>query len=159
MASVTNDSSSSNVADGELQAKSIPTVDLRLLSQSELYSLSLCSTTDYNPCRDDDFIIPKIDRSVFNESAASRKQTYSRIPYAPPLPPPVAVHLILHLLTMAQRILKSLTILNSYSGILPIQYLIRLIIPIPYLLPRIMCLNRPMWVQFGRKRIEEWQGE
>ncbi|WMV26999.1 hypothetical protein MTR67_020384 [Solanum verrucosum] len=84
MASVTNDSSSSTVADGELQSKSIPTVDLRLLSQSELYSLSLCSTTDYNPCRDDDFIIPKIDRSVFNESAASRKQTYSRIPYAPP---------------------------------------------------------------------------
>ncbi|KAK4722423.1 hypothetical protein R3W88_012656 [Solanum pinnatisectum] len=84
MASVTNDSSSATVADGELQAKSIPTVDLRLLSQSELYSLSVCSTTDYNSYRDDDFNIPKIDRSVFNESAASRKQTYSRIPYAPP---------------------------------------------------------------------------
>ena len=76
--------SSPTVADGELEAKSIGTVDLRLLSQSELYSLSLCSTTDYNPCRDDDFIIPKIDRSVFNEYVASRKQTYSRITYAPP---------------------------------------------------------------------------
>ncbi|TMW91344.1 hypothetical protein EJD97_014454 [Solanum chilense] len=73
--------SSPAVPDGELEAKSIQIVDLRLLSQSELYSLSLCSTTDYNPCRDDDFIIPKIDRSIFNESAASRKQTYSRTPH------------------------------------------------------------------------------
>ncbi|KAK4722422.1 hypothetical protein R3W88_012655 [Solanum pinnatisectum] len=83
MASVTVDSSSATVPDGALQAESIPTVDLRLLSQSELYSLSLCSTAAFNPCRDDDVIIPKIDRSVFNESAGSRKQTYSRLRLAP----------------------------------------------------------------------------
>ncbi|XP_010320178.1 uncharacterized protein [Solanum lycopersicum] len=83
MASVTVDSSSATVPDGALQAESIPTVDLRLLSQSELYSLSLCSPAAFNPCRDDDVIIPKIDRSVFNESAGSRKQTYSRLRLAP----------------------------------------------------------------------------
>ncbi|KAJ8555573.1 hypothetical protein K7X08_013069 [Anisodus acutangulus] len=66
-----------------LQAESIPTVDLRLLSQSELYTLSLCSPSAFNPRRDDDVIIPKIDRSVFNESAGSRKQTYSRLRLAP----------------------------------------------------------------------------
>ncbi|XP_055833827.1 uncharacterized protein LOC129902545 isoform X2 [Solanum dulcamara] len=85
MASVTVDSSSATVAvtDGPLQAESIPTVDLRLLSQSELYSLSLCSTAAFDSCRDEDVIIPKIDRSVFNESAGSRKQTYSRLRLAP----------------------------------------------------------------------------
>ncbi|KAK4352395.1 hypothetical protein RND71_027913 [Anisodus tanguticus] len=80
MASVTVDSSSSVTP---LQAESIPTVDLRLLSQSELYTLSLCSPSAFNPRRDDDVIIPKIDRSVFNESAGSRKQTYSRLRLAP----------------------------------------------------------------------------
>ncbi|TMW97315.1 hypothetical protein EJD97_005792 [Solanum chilense] len=82
--------SSPAVADGELDAKSIRTVDLRLLSQSELYSLSLCSTTDYNPCRDDDFIIPKIDHFVFNEFVASsssrtRTRTRTRTPHPPSL--------------------------------------------------------------------------
>ncbi|TMW83497.1 hypothetical protein EJD97_001538 [Solanum chilense] len=62
------------VANGEFEAKSIRTVDLRLLSQSELYLLSLCSITDYNSCRDDEFIIPKIDRSVFNEFVVSPKR-------------------------------------------------------------------------------------
>ncbi|KAF3632482.1 putative LRR receptor-like serine/threonine-protein kinase-like [Capsicum annuum] len=66
-----------------LQAESISIVDLRLLSQSELYSLSLCSSSAFNPRRDDDVVIPKIDRSVFNESAGSRKQTYSRLRLAP----------------------------------------------------------------------------
>ncbi|XP_009613130.1 uncharacterized protein [Nicotiana tomentosiformis] len=83
MASVTVDSSSVTVADGPLHAESIPTVDLRLLSQSELYSLSLCTPSAFNPRRDDDVIVPKIDRSVFNESAGSRKQTYSRLRLAP----------------------------------------------------------------------------
>ncbi|CAN4092462.1 unnamed protein product [Withania somnifera] len=79
--SVTVDSSSP--ATVTVTAESIPIVDLRLLSQSELYSLSLCSSFAFNPCRDDDVIIPKIDRSVFNESAGSRKQTYSRLRLAP----------------------------------------------------------------------------
>ncbi|XP_051123941.1 uncharacterized protein LOC127246544 [Andrographis paniculata] len=69
---------------GSLTLDSIPIVDLRLLSQSELYSLSLCSSTAFDPSRCDDVVIPKIDRSVFNESAGSRKQTYSRLRLAPP---------------------------------------------------------------------------
>nr|GFD53072.1 DNA-binding, integrase-type [Tanacetum cinerariifolium] len=35
--------------------------------------------------RPDDVIIPKIDKTVFNESAGSRKQTYSRLRLAPPV--------------------------------------------------------------------------
>nr|XP_043614744.1 uncharacterized protein LOC122586818 [Erigeron canadensis]XP_043614746.1 uncharacterized protein LOC122586818 [Erigeron canadensis] len=65
-----------------LHLNSIPTIDLRLLSQSELYSLSKhsnsSSTSNLN-----DVVIPKIDRSVFNESAGSRKQTYSRLRLLP----------------------------------------------------------------------------
>ncbi|OUZ99635.1 Methyl-CpG DNA binding [Macleaya cordata] len=69
-----------------LQLESIPLVDLRLLSQSELNSLSLCSNESFDLRRCDDIVIPKIDRSVFNESAGSRKQTYSRLHFAPPEP-------------------------------------------------------------------------
>ena len=149
--------SSPTVADGELEAKSIRTVDLRLLSQSELYSLSLCSTTDYNPCRDDDFIIPKIDRSVFNEYVASRKQTYSRITYAPPAssssrtrtytrhPPSLNNNS-----TENSQVVEVIKQLFGYTIDLVI---IGLIIPIPYLLLR-MFLNRAIWVQFSRKRSE-----
>ncbi|RAL47048.1 hypothetical protein DM860_017089 [Cuscuta australis] len=70
-------------ADRILHLDSIPTVDLRLLSQSELYSLSLCSPSAFDPRRSDDVVTPKLDRSVFNESAGSRKQTYSRLRLAP----------------------------------------------------------------------------
>lgn len=82
MASVTVDSSAAaNTADGgALRLNSIPVVDLRLLSQSELYSLSRFSS---DPNRNDDVVIPVIDRSVFNESAGSRKQIYSRLRLAP----------------------------------------------------------------------------
>ncbi|KAJ9545879.1 hypothetical protein OSB04_025586 [Centaurea solstitialis] len=66
-----------------LRLDSIPTVDIRLLSQSELYSLSKCSNSSFDLNRCDDVVIPKIDRSVFNESAGSRKQTYSRLRLAP----------------------------------------------------------------------------
>lgn len=62
-------------------------MDLQLLSQSELYTLSLCSPSTFDPRRCDDVVIPKIDRSVFNESAGSRKQTYSRLRLAPALDP------------------------------------------------------------------------
>ncbi|THG03343.1 uncharacterized protein LOC114309884 [Camellia sinensis] len=81
MASATVDSPSSD----RLQLESIPAVDLRLLSQSELYALSLCSDGAFDPLCDD-VVIPKIDRSVFNESAGSRKQTYSRLRLAPRKP-------------------------------------------------------------------------
>ncbi|XP_054796551.1 methyl-CpG-binding domain-containing protein 8-like [Prosopis cineraria] len=66
-----------------LHVESLPLVDLRFLSQSELYSLSLCSSSHILRRCDDDAIIPKIDRSVFNESAGSRKQTFSRLRLAP----------------------------------------------------------------------------
>ncbi|XP_068639049.1 uncharacterized protein [Aristolochia californica] len=68
---------------GGLSAEAIPVVDLRFLSQSELNVLSLCSCDAFDPRRTDDLVIPKIDRSVFNESAGSRKQTYSRLRLAP----------------------------------------------------------------------------
>ncbi|KAK6938150.1 hypothetical protein RJ641_031658 [Dillenia turbinata] len=66
-----------------LHLESIPIVDLRLFSQSELCALAQCSTNAFNPLRCDDVVIPKIDRSVFNESVGSRKQTYSRLRLAP----------------------------------------------------------------------------
>ncbi|KAF5818495.1 putative Methyl-CpG-binding domain-containing protein [Helianthus annuus] len=56
----------------------VPVIDLSLLSQSELYTLSL-SSDSYDLNRQNDVVIPKINRSVFNESAGSRKQTYSRL--------------------------------------------------------------------------------
>ncbi|XP_057794538.1 uncharacterized protein LOC131010867 [Salvia miltiorrhiza] len=84
MASATVDSAAASTADGGLlRLDSIPIVDLRLLSQSELYSLSRCSSSASDPNRRDDVVIPIIDRSVFNESAGSRKQTYSRLRLAP----------------------------------------------------------------------------
>ncbi|GER54107.1 methyl-CPG-binding domain 8, partial [Striga asiatica] len=56
-----------------------------------LYSLSLCSSAAFYPRRFDDIVIPTIDHSVFNESAGSRKQTYSRIRLAPPSSSPSSV--------------------------------------------------------------------
>ncbi|KAL0307579.1 UNVERIFIED_CONTAM: Methyl-CpG-binding domain-containing protein 8 [Sesamum angustifolium] len=84
MASAAVDSPATIADGGSPKLDSIPIVDIRLLSQSELYSLSLCSSSAFDPRRCDDVVIPKIDRSVFNESAGSRKQTYSRLRLAPP---------------------------------------------------------------------------
>ncbi|KAK4746104.1 hypothetical protein SAY87_012416 [Trapa incisa] len=63
----------------------LPLIDLRLFTQSELYSLSLRSVASPSPSSQDDVVvpIPKIDRSVFNESAGSRRQTYFRLRLAP----------------------------------------------------------------------------
>ncbi|KAH7849143.1 hypothetical protein Vadar_013591 [Vaccinium darrowii] len=79
------------MASETLQIDSIPIVDLRFLSQSDLHALSHFSTTSssstFDPRRcHDDLVIPQIDRSVFNESAGSRKQTYSRLRLAPRKP-------------------------------------------------------------------------
>ncbi|XP_052201973.1 uncharacterized protein LOC127807850 isoform X2 [Diospyros lotus] len=71
---------------GRLTLESIADIDLRFFTQSELYALSLCSDSAFDPRRCDDVVIPKIDRSVFNESAGSRKQTYSRLRLAPRKP-------------------------------------------------------------------------
>ncbi|KAI3819837.1 hypothetical protein L1987_13689 [Smallanthus sonchifolius] len=60
-----------------LRLDSVPVVDLGLLSQSDLYSLSLSfDSFDLNRC--DDVVFPKINRAIFNESAGSRR-TYSRL--------------------------------------------------------------------------------
>ncbi|KAJ1290059.1 hypothetical protein BS78_02G213300 [Paspalum vaginatum] len=58
-------------------------VDLRALTQSDLVALAAASPYAVDPRRgrrrDGDFLPPpKIDRAVFNESAGSRKQTFSR---------------------------------------------------------------------------------
>ncbi|CAN1331817.1 Methyl-CpG-binding domain-containing protein 8 [Linum perenne] len=69
-----------------LNAESLPLIDLRVLSQSELLSLSFCSSTFSSVQSlhsDIDLSTPRIDRSVFNESAGSRKQTFSRLRLAP----------------------------------------------------------------------------
>ncbi|XP_073150061.1 uncharacterized protein [Henckelia pumila] len=79
------------VEGSSLKLDSIPIVDIKLLSQSELYSLSLCCSSSFDPHRCDDVVIPKIDRSVFNESAGSRKQTYSRLRLAPPSSSPIPI--------------------------------------------------------------------
>ncbi|KAK8705513.1 hypothetical protein V6N13_049114 [Hibiscus sabdariffa] len=65
-----------------LHLDSIPVVDLRLLSQPELLSLSLCSSSPSPSHAETELFTPKIDRSVFNESAGSRKQTFFRLRFA-----------------------------------------------------------------------------
>ncbi|MCD7449630.1 hypothetical protein HAX54_000858 [Datura stramonium] len=54
-------------------------IDISQLSQSELHALSLCSDSAYDLRHNNDVVIPQIDRSLFNESAGSRRQTYSRL--------------------------------------------------------------------------------
>ncbi|KAH7575597.1 hypothetical protein ACOSP7_004654 [Xanthoceras sorbifolium] len=58
--------------------ESLPIIDMTTLTQSELRALSLCSTTLFDLDHLDDVVIPIIDRSLFNESAGSRRQTFSR---------------------------------------------------------------------------------
>ncbi|KAF9608274.1 hypothetical protein IFM89_008559 [Coptis chinensis] len=75
-----------------LNPNAIPVIDLRCLSQSELNTLCLYSSaaqSSSNTCNND-IVIPKIDRSVFNESAGSRKQTYSRLRLAAPRKPDIS---------------------------------------------------------------------
>ncbi|XVE60494.1 hypothetical protein DITRI_Ditri05aG0133600 [Diplodiscus trichospermus] len=67
-----------------LHLESIPVVDLRLLSQPDLLSLSLCSSFPAPSNAETELFTPKIDRSVFNESAGSRKQTFFRLRLATP---------------------------------------------------------------------------
>ncbi|KAM3211024.1 hypothetical protein ACQJBY_064701 [Aegilops geniculata] len=63
----------------------LPVVDLRVLAQSDLDALAAASLHAVAPrsCPDADPLPPlKIDRAVFNESAGSRKQTFSRLRFA-----------------------------------------------------------------------------
>lgn len=61
-----------------LRVGAIPAIDLRFLSQEDLNCLATLSD-ELRLLRRDDVVVPKIDRSVFNESAGSRRQTYSRL--------------------------------------------------------------------------------
>ncbi|KAK6945745.1 hypothetical protein RJ641_013289 [Dillenia turbinata] len=63
-------------------------VDMAKLSQSELYKLSLCSTTAFDVYATDNIVNPEIDPTIFNESAGSRKQTFTRL--RRPLPPRIS---------------------------------------------------------------------
>ncbi|XP_015893710.3 uncharacterized protein LOC107427828 isoform X1 [Ziziphus jujuba] len=62
----------------KLHSSLLAHIDTSTLSQSELHSLSLCSSSAFDLRRTDQLVVPKIDRSLFNESAGSRRQTYSR---------------------------------------------------------------------------------
>ncbi|CAN6479893.1 unnamed protein product [Victoria cruziana] len=64
--------------DNLIRVGAIPAIDLRFLSQEDLNCLATLSD-ELRHMRRDDVVIPKIDRSVFNESAGSRRQTYSRL--------------------------------------------------------------------------------
>ncbi|CAM8987136.1 hypothetical protein QQ045_009533 [Rhodiola kirilowii] len=55
---------------------SLAVVDMARFTQSELLSLSLCL---HSPLDQRDVLIPEINRSIFNESAATPRQTYSEI--------------------------------------------------------------------------------
>ncbi|KAJ6754647.1 METHYL-CPG-BINDING DOMAIN PROTEIN [Salix purpurea] len=57
----------------------LPYIDMTTLSQSELYKLSLTFSTQ--PSTTNNTITPTIDRTNFNESAGSRRQTFARPSY------------------------------------------------------------------------------
>uniref|UniRef100_A0A0D9X936 C2H2-type domain-containing protein n=1 Tax=Leersia perrieri TaxID=77586 RepID=A0A0D9X936_9ORYZ len=64
-----------------METEAIPVVDLRVLSQSDLDGLASASAHAVDAPADAADPLPplKIDRAVFNESAGSRKQTFSRL--------------------------------------------------------------------------------
>ncbi|MED6204636.1 hypothetical protein PIB30_010755 [Stylosanthes scabra] len=59
-----------------LNLESLPRIDTTTLSHSELHALSLSAFDLHSTYRH--LVTPKIDPSLFNESAGSRRQTYSR---------------------------------------------------------------------------------
>ncbi|XP_058191926.1 uncharacterized protein LOC131308899 isoform X2 [Rhododendron vialii] len=63
---------------GGPKPESLSHIDITKLSQSELHALSLCSDFALDLRRPNDAIAPQINPSIFNESAGSRRQTYSR---------------------------------------------------------------------------------
>ncbi|KAK4438175.1 Methyl-CpG-binding domain-containing protein 8 [Sesamum alatum] len=62
-----------------IRVEDLKQIDITQLSQSELQALSLCSDSAFQVRRTDDVVSPHLDRSLFNESAGSRRQTYSRL--------------------------------------------------------------------------------
>ncbi|KAK4858862.1 hypothetical protein QYF36_023098 [Acer negundo] len=113
-----------------LHLNSLPLIDVRLLSNSELLSLSLCSssssstTTTIQFDDEDQHSTPKIDASVFNESAGSRKQTFSRLrlrprnssPLPPQIPSPAPVKPLDEENSQVVSLLKSLLNIQSHSS-------------------------------------------
>jgi hypothetical protein len=76
-----------------MAAELLPVVDLRALSQSDLDALAASSAHALAPrsCPAADPLPPlKIDRAVFNESAGSRRQTFSRLRLAAAAASPTA---------------------------------------------------------------------
>ncbi|KAI9121276.1 hypothetical protein K1719_008309 [Acacia pycnantha] len=61
-----------------LNLESLPRIVTTTLSQSELQALSLCSLSAFDLTSTTNLVFPHVDRSLFNESAGSRRQTYSR---------------------------------------------------------------------------------
>ncbi|KAK1592697.1 hypothetical protein Q3G72_028886 [Acer saccharum] len=114
-----------------LHLNSLPLIDVRLLSNSELLSLSLCcssssssTTTTIQFDDEDQHSTPKIDASVFNESAGSRKQTFSRLrlrprnssPLPPQIPSPAPVKPLDEENSQVISLLKSLLNIQSHSS-------------------------------------------
>ncbi|KAL2460424.1 Uncharacterized protein Adt_43844 [Abeliophyllum distichum] len=62
---------------GGAKTESLTYIDITQLSQSDLQALSLCSESAFDLHRTDDLVTPDIDRTLFNESAGSRRQAYS----------------------------------------------------------------------------------
>ncbi|KAJ6814762.1 uncharacterized protein M6B38_138130 [Iris pallida] len=82
---ISKSSSFSTSPSSPMAIDAIPVIDVRLLSHSDLLSLAASSPAAFDLRHLSD-VVPKIDRSVFNESAGSRKQTYSRLPLSPNSP-------------------------------------------------------------------------
>ncbi|XP_073037457.1 uncharacterized protein [Primulina eburnea] len=70
---------SSSGGDACVKVEALKCIDVSRLSQLELQALSLCSASFFDLSSTDDVVCPQLDRSVFNESAGSRRQTYSRL--------------------------------------------------------------------------------
>ncbi|KAG2396251.1 Methyl-CpG-binding domain-containing protein [Vigna angularis] len=88
-----------------LKVESLACIDSTTLSHSELLALSLSSLCAFDLRATNDLVTPKIDPALFNESAGSRRQTYSRPQSSPtgrrrrlagllpaPKPPPLPAH-------------------------------------------------------------------
>ncbi|KAG9159584.1 hypothetical protein Leryth_013564 [Lithospermum erythrorhizon] len=65
--------------DDALTFDDLPCLDTNSLTQSELLSLCRTSKSYFDPESQNDVVIPPINRAVFNESAGSRRQTYTRV--------------------------------------------------------------------------------
>ncbi|KAG8368658.1 hypothetical protein BUALT_Bualt15G0068600 [Buddleja alternifolia] len=75
----TADAATPPPSSGGIRVEALKHIDINHLTQSELQALSRCSDSAFDVRRTDDVVSPHLDRSLFNESAGSRRQTYSRL--------------------------------------------------------------------------------